>query len=417
DSYLYGDLAKNWLQHGILGQTTATGPEATYIRLPGYPLFVALVWMLTGVEHYSAVLFVQIMLDVLTCFVIADLARRIAGDRAAKAAFLLVALCPFFANYASVALTETWAIFFAALAMDCTVAALSVPNRRLLWVVCGAALAGGILLRPDGGMLLIIVGACGLWTAIERRSKEVLIGLVITAIVALAPLIPWTVRNWRTFHRFQPLAPFSATMPWEFVPHGFHRWVRTWSADYSSVEDVWFKADGEDIGIKDLPPRAYDGPGDLERTQQLFESYADNGDAMSPEIDRGFDELARDRIHTRPVRYYLALPLLRTADLWLRPRTEMLPIAPHWWRLSEDDPPQFRWAVFLGTINLFYVLAAGFALLRRRLRFVAFFLAFFLFRTVFLAWLPNPEPRYMLECYPALLAMAGAAFTKLQNVL
>ena len=148
----------------------------------------------------------------------------------------------------------------------------------------------------------------------------------------------------------------------------------------------------------------------------MFEAYTDNGDAMSPEIDRGFDELARDRIHARPLRYYLGLPFLRAADLWLRPRTEMLPIDPHWWRLSEDDPPQFRWAIFLATINLFYVTSAGFSLVRRPIRFVAFFVVFFLFRTLFLAWLPNPEPRYMLECYPALLAMAGAILTGTRKI-
>jgi 4-amino-4-deoxy-L-arabinose transferase-like glycosyltransferase len=416
DSYLYGDLAKNWLQHGVLGQTTATGPEPTYIRLPGYPLFLVSVWMFSGVEHYTAVLFVQILVDVLTCFVIADLARRVAGSRAGVTAFLLAALCPFFANYASVALTEIWAIFFAASAMDFAVAAFSSPNKNWLWIGCGASLAGGILLRPDGGMLLAVVCAYGLWIAIKHRSKQALIGLIITSLAAIVPLIPWSVRNWRTFHAFQPLAPFSATMPWEFVPHGFHRWVRTWSADYSSVEDVWFKADGEDVGIKDLPQRAYDGPGEIDRTQKLFEAYTDNGDAMSPEIDRGFDELARDRIHARPLRYYLGLPFLRAADLWLRPRTEMLPIDPHWWRLSEDDPPQFRWAIFLATINLFYVTSAGFSLVRRPIRFVAFFVVFFLFRTLFLAWLPNPEPRYMLECYPALLAMAGAILTGTRKI-
>ncbi|HET9696420.1 MAG TPA: glycosyltransferase family 39 protein [Terriglobales bacterium] len=412
DSYLYGDLAKNWLQHGILGQTTSSGPEPTYIRLPGYPLFLLLVWAITGVEHYSAVLLVQIVVDVLTCFVITDLARRTVGDRAAKVAFLLAGLCPFFANYASVALTETWAIFLAALAMDFAVAGFDVPGDTRLWIGCGVALAGGILLRPDGGMLLAIFGAYGLYTAFRRRSRQLMIAVLIAGLVALAPLVPWTIRNWRTFHTFQPLAPFSATMPWEFVPHGFQRWVRTWSADYSSVEDVWFKADGEDLGVRDLPPRAYDSPGDLERTQQLFEAYADNGDAMSPEIDRAFDQLARDRIRARPLRYYLVLPFLRAADLWLRPRTEMLPIDPHWWRLSDDDPRQFRWAVLLGAVNLSYVFAGIFALVRRRIDYVCFFLAFFLFRTVFLAWLPNPEPRYMLECYPALLVIASAAFTK-----
>jgi 4-amino-4-deoxy-L-arabinose transferase-like glycosyltransferase len=412
DSLLYGDLGKNWLQHGVFGQTTATGPEATYIRLPGYPLILGAIWLITGVEHYTAVMVVQIVVDLLTCFVIADLARRIASTRAARAAFAITALCPFFANYAATALTETWAIFLAALAIDLTVAAFDEPQQTSRWIGCGLALGGGILLRPDGGMLLAVIGGYGFFLALKKRSRKMIGGVLMIATFSLAPLIPWTIRNWRTFHVFQPLAPFSATMPWEFVPHGFHRWVRTWSADYSSVEDVWFKVDGEDVSVDDLPPRAWDSEDQKARTQQLFDRYNDNGDTMSPEIDRGFDELASERIHSRPLRYCLQLPLMRAADLWLRPRTEMLPIDPHWWRLREDDPRQFWWSVFLGALNLTYVAAAIFAMATRRVRYLPALLGFAILRTAFLAWLPNPEPRYMLECYPALIAVASAAFSK-----
>jgi hypothetical protein len=181
--------------------------------------------------------------------------------------------------------------------------------------------------------------------------------------------------------------------------------------DYSSVEDVWFRADGEDITIGLLPPRAYDDDGQREQTEAVLELYADNGDTFSPQIDKAFEDLASERIRTHPVRYYVTLPFMRAVDLWLRPRTEMLPIDPHWWRLAEDDPQQFWWSVILGAINLFYMIAAFVALVRGRIRYAAMFLAFAAVRTAFMAWMPNPEPRYMLECYPAVIAIAGAAFT------
>jgi hypothetical protein len=204
-------------------------------------------------------------------------------------------------------------------------------------------------------------------------------------------------------------------MPDEFVPRGFHKWVRTWIADYASVEDVWFKVDGSDVTVGDLPPRAFDGAVQRERTDELLKTYVGNGDAISPAIDSEFAELARDRIRAHPLRYYLGLPLLRAADLWLRPRTEMLPLDQHWWRLREDDPGEFRWAVLLGAINLIYVIAALVALVRGQVRYAGMFVAFALLRTAFLAWMPNPEPRYVLECYPALIAMAGAGFDRINT--
>jgi hypothetical protein len=146
------------------------------------------------------------------------------------------------------------------------------------------------------------------------------------------------------------------------------------------------------------------------RTKELFDLYAANGKTVSPEIDAGFGELALERIHARPFRYYLGLPLMRATGLWLRPRTEMLPLDQHWWQMRKDDPPEFRWAALLGAINLIYVIAALLALLRGQIRYAGMFVAFALLRTVFLAWMPNPEPRYVLECYPAVIAMAAGAF-------
>ncbi len=67
DSYIYGDIAKNWLRHGIFGISTAAGVVPTYIRLPGYPAFLAGIFAIFGMEHYRAVLAVQVVVDLGTC--------------------------------------------------------------------------------------------------------------------------------------------------------------------------------------------------------------------------------------------------------------------------------------------------------------------------------------------------------------
>src|ERR1051325_2453435 len=92
DSFVYGDIAKNWLQHGIYGLSGTDEISPTYIRLPGYPAFLAFIFSIFGMEHYRAVLGTQIFVDLGTSFVCADLARRLLNDGAAKAAFVLAAL-------------------------------------------------------------------------------------------------------------------------------------------------------------------------------------------------------------------------------------------------------------------------------------------------------------------------------------
>src|SRR5438105_11933790 len=112
-------------------------------------------------EHYRAVLVTQIFVDLGTCFLCADIARRLLGPRIARLAFLLAALCPFLANYSAAALTETLEIFFTALALDCAITGLTALDRLQIrpWLGCGLAIAAAILLRPDGGLLLIAVEA------------------------------------------------------------------------------------------------------------------------------------------------------------------------------------------------------------------------------------------------------------------
>jgi hypothetical protein len=39
-----------------------------------------------------------------------------------------------------------------------------------------------------------------------------------------------------------------------------------------------------------------------------------------------------------------------------------------------------------------------------------FLIGFIVLRTLFLSSLENPEPRYVLECFPVVLALAGCAF-------
>ncbi|PYX56260.1 MAG: hypothetical protein DMG73_15865, partial [Acidobacteria bacterium] len=59
DSKIYADIAKNWLQHGVYGITDDGNILPTYIRLPGYPAFLALMFAIFGADHYRPVLLAQ----------------------------------------------------------------------------------------------------------------------------------------------------------------------------------------------------------------------------------------------------------------------------------------------------------------------------------------------------------------------
>jgi len=413
DSLIYGDIANNWLNHGIFGLSHAEGVRPTWIRLPGYPAFLAACFALFGREHYHAVLLVQIVVDVVGCFFIADLARRTVSDRAARFAFLLAALCPFIANYTVAPLAETLSIFFTAVALDCVVAAFTASEQGRTswsaWICCGATVSAGILVRPDGGILLAAIGLFLLWRIWRRpaeRARLFWAGALVLAI-SIAPLVAWTARNWRDFHRFEPLAPRYASDPDEFVPDGFDKWMRTWIADFVSTDEIYWNIPGDAIDLHLLPSRAFDSAEQRERTEAIFRDY-DKVGFVNPDLNVRFAELANERIRRHPLRYYVWLPMLRIADMWLRPRTEMLPVTSRWWEYWED-PRDFTVAAFWGGLNLVFIFAAVMGAVRGpRPRYLALMLLFIVLRSAFLGTLENPEPRYTLECYPVVLVLAGA---------
>src|ERR1700749_3907225 len=64
DTLIYGAIAKNWLTTGVYGFAVQNGGVTpTLIRLPGYPLFDAMCFRLFGMEHYRAIINVQILVD------------------------------------------------------------------------------------------------------------------------------------------------------------------------------------------------------------------------------------------------------------------------------------------------------------------------------------------------------------------
>jgi 4-amino-4-deoxy-L-arabinose transferase-like glycosyltransferase len=414
DTFIYGDIAKNWLGQGIYGLSENGAIRPTLIRLPGYPAFLAGMFAVFGREHYTAVMVAQALIDTNTCLVVAALAFELMNARAALAAYLLAAICPFTANYAAAPLAETLAVFCTAHALYYGVRALkqieSGASSVRLWSIAGAWSAAGILLRPDGVLVLVPFGTALIYLLVRpAKRKQVVAGLCAFVLISLLPLVPWTVRNWRAFQVFQPLAPRYANDPAEFVAYGFNRWVKTWLVEYVSVEEVFWNVPGDRIDIDDIPQRAFDSGAQYDETESLLDDY-NSRLTIGPELNERFARLAQERISHNPFRYYIWLPALRVADMWLRPRTAILPVESLWWDFRQDLKDSLFSLIWAG-INFLYLLLALRGWMRWRLDLCgAVLVSFVLLRSAFLGTLENPEPRYVLECFPVVLALAGGAF-------
>lgn len=408
DSLVYGDMAKCLVTEHFLGITKTGNCTPTMIRMPGYSMYLALTFQFFGVDRYSGAMLFQILADVLTCFLAANLARRIFGERAARAAFLLMALCPFLVNYVATPLTECLETLCTVAALNCAVLALELRARKW-WALCGASIAAAIYLRPDGGLLLGAFGLVLLWLMWRQRERwrELLAGAVLMGVVALLPLAPWTLRNYRVFHLFQPLVDPHAVDPGEYVPHGYEHWMSTWAFDYSASMDFGFPVSGGPVDVDNLPTFAYANERQHAELIDLFAQY-NQGYDVTPALDSRFEALAQENIRLHPIRYHILLPVARALDMWFRPRNEMTQIDVHFWRIYTD--PNDAWtSIAMGVLNIAYIAlaVAGAWVLRKRGLWLGLLLAYPVVRTIFLGHIGSLEDRYTIECYPVVLVLAA----------
>jgi hypothetical protein len=434
DGPFYIELAWNWLKNGVYGFPVYGQLTPVDMRVPGYPAFLAAVFAFAG-QSTKAAMVAQIFVDLATCFVIALIAARIAPEasrrRVALAGLWLAALCPFTANYTAVILTETVVIFFTALAilillqtetgtMDINAAGTATRSGGVLtnpWILGGLVVGFGTLVRPETPLLLVAAGlilGAKWWRPVDWR-KLVRAGLLM-AVGLILPLIPWAARNWRTLHDVQFLAPRYSELPGEYTPLGFTAWTNTWMWRFRDVYLSQWKVNDEEIAISQLPPYAFDSDDERERVSDLVDEY-NEALTIDPNLDQGFREIARQRTERDPLRTYLKIPALRALTLWFTPRVELLPSSGHLWPVREewqDDRRDFLVTLGLTCVNAIYLLLAFVgAWIARRRPAVALLIVFCIVRTLFFArFVETPEPRYVLECFPAVIALAAQVFTR-----
>ena len=429
DSPFYIELAWNWLKNGVYGALVDGKLMLLDARAPGYPAFLAAIFTVAG-NSSRAVMLAQVVVDLATCFLIAMIAARLAPEsarrRVALAGLWLAALCPFTANYTAVVLTETLVTLLTALAIVLLLEAERNASQRTdaspgatrafsPWFLAGLVGGFGALVRPETPLLLVAAGLVLAakwcrpvdWVKLSRASLLMGVGLLL-------PLLPWAARNWKTLHEVQFLAPRYAELPGEFAPLGFNAWTRTWLWRYGDVYVTLWNLDDDEISIDQIRARAFDSPQERARVSHLLDAYNDEL-TLSPEQDREFGEIARERTARHPLRTYLQIPVLRSIAMWFTPRVELLPYSGHLWPLQnkwEDDRQDFLVTLGLFLLNCIYVaLALAGAWLARRRAGWAILMTFILVRTVFFVNLIEaPEPRYMVECFPVVIAFAAQVF-------
>ena len=198
DFAVYDKLAVEMLAgHGY---QTGAGPIA-YIP-PGYPLWLAFVYYFAGHSLLAAKL-VNSLLAIFTIYLVYLLAKNIFTQRIALLSALLVALMPSLILYAGLLASENLAIPLFLAAIYFYRRALETKQSRYC---IGAGLIMGLTIMVRPITLLVPVVWLVYYLLHKPTLKQFIFHSALLGICTLAPILPWTIRNYLVFQHFIPIS-------------------------------------------------------------------------------------------------------------------------------------------------------------------------------------------------------------------
>lgn len=205
DGIGYDMLAVHLLETGTYGVE-----HPTAFRPPGYPIFLAGVYLLFG-HSYPAVRLVQALLDAATCVLVYAIGTELFNRRVGFLAAVGLSLHPLQVYMVGEFYSETLSFLFQALAL--WLAARMVRHRGwILPLLLGVFLAATPLTRPTATLWVPLMLLWGLLRPLPWKLRLRDVGLVLVGLVLLFG--PWTVRNFLVFGEFIPVASLGGVGVW-----------------------------------------------------------------------------------------------------------------------------------------------------------------------------------------------------------
>jgi 4-amino-4-deoxy-L-arabinose transferase-like glycosyltransferase len=193
------------------GYRSAADARLTAFRAPGYPFFLAGLYMLFG-ENAPLIYLSHCLLGALACVLTWLLVREVLSERGARLAGVLGALYLPHAYVAAVFISENLFVPLFALGILLAIRFLRGGSGWML-VLAGLVLGYATLTRPFTLLMLLITLAIAGWARWRGRRVPAW-PLPAFAVVFLAVLAPWTYRNYLVFDRFVLVATNGGSTFW-----------------------------------------------------------------------------------------------------------------------------------------------------------------------------------------------------------
>ncbi len=385
--------------------------EAAFGRLPGYPFFFGIHYLLFGAKNaLLAVAITQLLLDTINIFLLGAIAFRISGNLLANyiTAFIY-AVYPFSIVLTTITATESLSIFLISLWLYLL---LRLDDRNKGYILVGITIAVCFFVREFLGIILPIT--C-LYVFLKFKNHisftQLFKRVLIISISFMSIYMWWPIRNYVYHEQVILIKPsgagyLSVTEDVISFMNWYHSWSNDdnkWFAEMISDDNVEFP---EDIFASEDEKKLADSLVALSRncgTGFYFRKnkapYPENSPNCNSTIAAGFTKLKTSYKKNHPIAYYFKIPLLNLQKAFFK---------------SNIEKPKKGFVDFivrsffatrsillvLGVLYLFYAVRKKIALLP--------ILLYFLFIYPFICfYLRSLEMRYIIHADVLLLIPAG----------
>jgi len=208
--------AQDWLD-GRASMFWIDDPSHTEAAIypPGYPLWLAFIYTLTGNRSPAAVQNIQWGLDALSVLLIVGLGVTAFGWSAGLWAGWIAAVWPLLALSGAAPLADAptaWIVVTAAWLL-----LLAAKRKSVAWAIGAGALVGASCWLRANAMLLVFFWGVALLLLVRASCRRRLLmsaGVILSALLVIAPVV---VRNTIAFHAFVPTGLGAGTNLWEGI--------------------------------------------------------------------------------------------------------------------------------------------------------------------------------------------------------
>ena len=426
DSTSYMMSFRNLLEHGSY-TFDFLEPDASFGRLPGYPFFYGIHYLIFGSQHVvQAVACTQTLLDCVSILLVFLITRKIMapGYRVAPyIAALLYAAYPFIIVWITVIGTEQFATF---LTLVWFYTLLLNKRHWTHYCLLGIEIALLFYVRE---FLAVLLGITGLYLLFSNGAtwRVGIRNCVLLGAGFLSLYIWWPTRNYVQHHRIVLVKPERAGFAnYKDDMMGFLNWVHSWSNEST----YWLRQVLENPNPV-FPEEIFASPQEKAQASALLKKAADCGSSFyiyknatwlpytdvqamrnnkdytvecNEEIARGFDQLRQSYRQRHPVAYYAKVPLENLYKVFFKSSKQ---------DVSGAVKKQVILSVVFGYRTLLLVLGLVGLLVFRRVPGLHPIMMYWGFIVVFLCWYYRQlEMRYLIQADVLLLVPAALLISK-----